>query len=112
VALVSPVDVPSEKGMIWREEQGVSVLVPKGMPVREHRSADGPLRTDLTMSEVARHNSRDDAWICIEGRAYDVTSYVEKHPGGWLPISDLAGKDVTDAFANYHPAAVYERLLP
>ena len=64
------------------------------------------------MAEVAKHNTRQDAWICVEGRAYDVTKYVEYHPGGWLPISNLAGKDVTDAFANYHPASVYQKLLP
>ena len=46
------------------------------------------------------------------GRAYDVSKYVENHPGGWLPIANLAGKDVTDAFANYHTARVYKRLLP
>ena len=64
------------------------------------------------MEEVSKHNTRNDAWICVEGRAYDVTKYVEHHPGGWLPIANLAGKDVTDAFANYHPASVYQKLLP
>ena len=64
------------------------------------------------MAEVAKHDQRDDAWIVVDGHCYDVTAYVEAHPGGWLPIANLAGKDVTDAFANYHPARVYEQLLP
>jgi delta8-fatty-acid desaturase len=94
---------------IWREEYGESVLVP-AVYWNESRKKKG--RKDITMAEVAKHNTRADAWICVEGRAYDVTKYVESHPGGWLPISNLAGKDVTDAFANYHPATVYEKLLP
>jgi len=64
------------------------------------------------MDELAKHNKKDDAWICVEGKAYDVTKYIDSHPGGWLPIVNLAGKDVTDAFANYHPARVYKSLLP
>jgi len=94
---------------LWREEKGVSVLVP---PVFWREARRKKARSDITMKELAGHNTRNDAWICVEGRAYDVTKYVEYHPGGWLPIANLAGKDVTDAFANYHPASVYEKLLP
>merc|ERR1711998_164137 len=89
--------------------KGKSVQVPE---VYWNTSKRAKARKDITMAEVGKHNSRQDAWICVEGRAYDVTKYVEHHPGGWLPISNLAGKDVTDAFANYHPASVYEKLLP
>jgi len=95
------------EALIWREERGISVKVPEVF-----KKVKKNVRTDITMAEVAKHNTRKDAWVCVEGRAYDVTKYVESHPGGWLPISNLAGKDVTDAFANYHPASVYEKLLP
>jgi len=94
---------------IFREQAGKTVEVPE---VFWSDSKKKKARTDITMEELAKHSTREDAWICVEGRAYDVTKYVEHHPGGWLPISNLAGKDVTDAFANYHPAAVYEKLLP
>merc|ERR1711871_1783208 len=95
--------------MGYREEEGVTELVES---VYHRKTRLAAKRAGITMAEVAKHNSREDAWICVEGRAYDVTKYVESHPGGWLPISNLAGKDVTDAFANYHPASVYEKLLP
>merc|ERR1711907_112837 len=95
------------EALIWREERGISVKVPEVF-----KKVKKAARKDITMAEVAKHNTRKDAWVCVEGRAYDVTNYVESHPGGWLPISNLAGKDVTDAFANYHPASVYEKLLP
>lgn len=97
--------VNTDPTKIWREQEGLSVLVPKTFRKPQN------LRK-IPMSEVAVHAKRDDAWICVEGLVYDITQFVEKHPGGWLPISNLAGKDVTDAFANYHPAAVYEKLLP
>lgn len=116
-AVLSHVDGPAkadhpvntDKDKVWREEEGVSVLVQR---VFWSKSRVTKARKDITMAEVATHCKRDNAWICVEGRAYDVTKYVESHPGGWLPIANLAGKDVSDAFANYHPARVYEKLLP
>ncbi|XP_022547644.1 cytochrome B5-like protein [Brassica napus] len=48
-------------------------------------------------SEVAEHNKRDDCWIIIKDKVYDVTSYVEEHPGGDA-ILDHAGDDSTDGF--------------
>lgn len=62
------------------------------------------------MEEVAEHNSTNDCWIVIEGRVYDLSKWLNKHPGGLLPILNLAGKDSTDAFMHNHPAEVWEKL--
>lgn len=101
--------VNNDPNKIYREDEGKAVLVPK---VFKMKFTEENARKDITMAELALHKSRTDAWICVEGRAYDISSYVERHPGGWLPIANLAGKDVTDAFANYHPLYVFEKLLP
>jgi len=95
--------------MVWREEKGVSRKVKAFFAPKKKRSVE---TKRITMAELAKHNKRDDLWICVEGHAYDVTKYVKSHPGGWLPLVNLAGKDVTDAFANYHPSSVYKYLLP
>ena len=102
--------VPTTRTMkqMWREDEGKSFLVQSFYPPKSNKRT----RSDLTMAEVAKHDKRDDAWIVVDGHCYDVTAYADLHPGGWLPIANLAGKDVTDAFANYHPARVYEQLLP
>jgi cytochrome b involved in lipid metabolism len=42
----------------------------------------------------------------------DLTAWVENHPGGYLALVNIAGKDATDNFTVYHPAYVWERKLP
>jgi stearoyl-CoA desaturase (delta-9 desaturase) len=38
------------------------------------------------------------SWILIEGVLYDVTKFIEEHPGGSRYIKSAIGKDVTTAF--------------
>lgn len=30
----------------------------------------------LTGEEIAKHNNKDDCWVIIHGRAYDVTEFM------------------------------------
>lgn len=58
---------------------------------------DGNRKTAYTKAEVAKHNKTDDAWIIIENKVYDVTSYVEEHPGGDAILRHVGG-DATEGF--------------
>jgi len=67
-------------------------------------------------AEVAAHASDDDLWLVIrdratgEDRVYDVTDYVDEHPGG-MAIADHAGGDATEGFHGpQHPPTVFELL--
>ena len=74
--------------------------------------ADPKVLPKYTLAEVAKHCTKDDAWVVIDERVYDVTRFIERHPGGVGPIVALAGKDCTDVFANYHAARIYRTMLP
>lgn len=52
--------------------------------------------TTLSPQEVATHCKKDDLWIMFEGRVYDLTGYIDSHPGG-LILLNHAGKDATAA---------------
>lgn len=58
-----------------------------------------PTLTKLyTMQEAAQHNTPQDCWIVIDGKVYDVGSYLDEHPGGDDVILATTGKDAMDEF--------------
>lgn len=68
-----------------------------------------PSKNCYSWSEVAKHNTREDAWLVIKGNVYDVTKFAPDHPGGSI-IYNYAGTDVTDQFAAFHIPRVELRL--
>lgn len=36
-----------------------------------------PLRRDIPLSELHLHGTAGDAWICLKGKVYDVTTYLQ-----------------------------------
>ncbi|XP_073525517.1 uncharacterized protein [Phyllobates terribilis] len=51
-----------------------------------------------TLSEVSQHNKTKDCWLIINGKVYDVTNFLEEHPGGDEILLTATGKDATDDF--------------
>ncbi|KAG2589365.1 hypothetical protein PVAP13_5NG239400 [Panicum virgatum] len=64
----------------------------------------------VTSTEMSKHSSEGDLWVAVQGKVYDVTAWLPRHPGGDLPLLSLAGQDVTDAFVAYHPASTWRVL--
>ena len=64
------------------------------------------------MEEVWKHNNLSDCWITIAGKVYKIPEKWSfySHPGGHLTIQNLAGRDATDSFENYHPYYVHRHL--
>ncbi|XP_043706112.1 cytochrome b5 [Telopea speciosissima] len=51
-----------------------------------------------SMQEAAQHNTREDCWVVVDGKVYNVTSYLDEHPGGDDVLLAATGKDATDEF--------------
>jgi len=56
----------------------------------------------FSREDVRQHSKPDDKWIVIDGRVYDITTWVHKHPGGPIVIGHYAGQDATGAFEAFH----------
>jgi|Transcript_2381 flavocytochrome c len=65
----------------------------------------------VSSAEVAKHNSEGDLWVIIEGKVYDLTSFLPDHPGGKKAIMLFAGKDATEEFNMLHPPNVLKKYL-
>lgn len=52
----------------------------------------------FTRKELEGRNTRDDAVIVIDNVVYDVTAFLEDHPGGMEVLLDNAGKDASRCF--------------
>ncbi|KAK8570404.1 hypothetical protein V6N13_003087 [Hibiscus sabdariffa] len=64
----------------------------------------------ITAQELKSHNKPGDLWICINGKVYNVSDWAKEHPGGGIPLLNLAGQDVTDSFTAYHPGTAWQYL--
>ncbi|KAH1031453.1 hypothetical protein J1N35_043627 [Gossypium stocksii] len=71
-----------------------------------------PTLTKLyTMQDASQHNTKDDCWIVIDGKVYDVTSYLDEHPGGDDVVLESTGKDATDDFEDAGHSKSAKELL-
>ncbi len=55
-----------------------------------------------TLAQVMTHKIRTDCWTTINGGVYNVTTWIDQHPGGAQAIIGLCGIDGSDAFNGQH----------
>jgi cytochrome b involved in lipid metabolism len=107
------------QGMLGRLQGGTArrnKYAPPEAPSRRRLPRVEGRDNAYTRDEVAQHCTDDDLWLIIcdrdtgEERVYDVTDYVDEHPGG-MAIADHAGGDATEGFHGpQHPPTVFELL--
>jgi cytochrome b involved in lipid metabolism len=52
------------------------------------------------MNDFVRHNNVNDCWIRINGNVYNITNFLNEHPGGPdIILPYCGGPDATEAFA-------------
>ena len=62
-----------------------------------------PKATVLSSDEVSKHNTPSDCWTIYKGHVYNITPFLEYHPGGVEELLRGAGKDCTQLYDRYHP---------
>jgi cytochrome b involved in lipid metabolism len=71
-----------------------------GVPAAPEPAATVPAQ--LSMAQVRENNSEASCWTVINGTVYDLTSFIERHPGGARGILRLCGVDGTESFMDQH----------
>ncbi|KAF8203685.1 FMN-dependent dehydrogenase-domain-containing protein [Pholiota molesta] len=65
----------------------------------------------LTLDQVAQHNSKSSCWVIIQNKVYDVTEFLDEHPGGAAIILKYAGRDATAVYEPIHPPDALDNNL-
>ena len=66
---------------------------------------------EISRQELRKHRKRKDAWMAINGAVYNVTDYMDYHPGGWDELLKGAGRDATDMFNEIHKYEIISHKL-
>ncbi|EYE97334.1 cytochrome b5-like heme/steroid binding domain-containing protein [Aspergillus glaucus CBS 516.65] len=67
----------------------------------------------FTPADVAAHKTPDKGlYIIIDSNVYDVTNFVDEHPGGAKILKRVAGKDASKQFWKYHNENVLKKYTP
>ncbi|XP_046429637.1 cytochrome b5-like [Neodiprion fabricii] len=65
----------------------------------------------FTLKEVNDHRGRESCWIVVDGKVYDVTKYLDQHPGGDEEILNESGTDATKPFAEVGHSSDAKEIL-
>lgn len=80
----------------------------------ENGSANGATYRTFEVEEVRQHDTIDDCWVIHQNNVYNVTNFLDTHPGGGDLILSHAGEDITDILCDEgihkHSSCAYNLL--
>ncbi len=53
--------------------------------------------TTYSAADIAKHATASDCWSAIDGKVYNISSYINQHPGGRV-VTQACGKDGSQLF--------------
>ena len=63
-----------------------------------------------TTEEIKKHTSKNDCWIIINRKVYDVSNFLSIHQGGASIILTVGGSDATEYFDELHRPEVLQEV--
>lgn len=58
-----------------------------------------PIKSEnFSIEEISKHNKKNDGWVTFRNNVYDITEFINEHPGGTVILQAL-GKDLEDVWA-------------
>jgi cytochrome b involved in lipid metabolism len=104
--LTAPTGASSESGQTQVESSATvsgptETVAPK--PVSTPKpTTPAPQAGTYTLAQVATHKDATSCYAVVRGSVYDLTTWIQKHPGGPQRILSMCGKDATSAFEGQH----------
>lgn len=79
-----------------------TTAVPAVVSTETQATTSTPIASGYSSAEVSTHTDATSCWTSIDGKVYDVTSWISEHPGGSAAILSLCGRDGSAAFNAQH----------
>lgn len=73
-----------------------------GEPLGQDASQEGDAAGTFTMDQVEQNDSPESCWAVIGDTVYDLTDWIEDHPGGAERIESLCGTSAGEGFESQH----------
>ena len=108
--------IKSGKKLVWNKGVVVKVTptpsqtasatpeapTPSPTPTRTPTPTPSATKVGYTIDQVKANNSDRSCWSVIDGNVYDLTRWINSHPGGPGVIRAMCGVDGTRSFLNQH----------
>eukprot|EP01147_Barroeca_monosierra_P002274 gene2274-5271_t len=79
----------------------VKLKTTKGPSLAGQRRQDA---RPITQEELAEHKGPEgEIWTAVRGFVFNITPYMDFHPGGRAQLMKGAGRDATKLFDKFHP---------
>ncbi len=96
MAFLGPVTTPDSSALL-NSSLGQQTLNNQQIPNIENLP-----KVSLDLVEIAKHSTRADCYLIVKGSVYDVTNFIDKHPGGAKKITERCGQEATAFFSAIH----------
>ncbi|KAI1872868.1 uncharacterized protein JN550_003742 [Neoarthrinium moseri] len=67
--------------------------------------------TQVSFAELRRHDKKEDCWIAVHSKVWDLTEFIDEHPGGSEILLKCAGTNATHEFDAVHAPGILEENL-
>ena len=101
--------IKQKKKLIWSKGVQIQVLpgvtaspTPTSVVTPTPTPSPTPTVREFTAAEVAQRNTPSNCWTIINSNVYDLTQWINSHPGGPGVIRQLCGTDGTTSFGGQH----------
>ncbi|AEC10735.1 Cytochrome B5 isoform C [Arabidopsis thaliana] len=65
----------------------------------------------ISFHDVAKHKCKNDCWILIHGKVYDISTFMDEHPGGDNVLLAVTGKDASIDFEDVNHSKDAKELM-
>jgi cytochrome b involved in lipid metabolism len=55
-------------------------------------------KKEFSYTDLSKHATKGDLYLAIHDQVFDVTTFIDEHPGGEEVLLDVAGQDATEPF--------------